>query len=76
MIPTLANITFSTDISLGNIISVITVLGGLYTFHITNIRRIQGFQFKVNMMWNVFKQRFNISDEEEQEIADRMKQPW
>lgn len=52
-------------ISLGNLLTFVGMLIALYGFHISNVKRIMTINFRVNQMWNVFKKRFNISDESE-----------
>lgn len=68
----LALVSFNTDISLGTVLAAASVIFALYKFHISNVTRITTIEGRVTLMWNVFKQRFNISDEEEQEVELRI----
>lgn len=68
----LALVSFNTDISLGTVLAAASVIFALYKFHISNVTRITTIESRVTLMWSVFKQRFNISDEEEQEVELRI----
>lgn len=60
-----ANITFSTEINAGSLIAAGSVILTLFTLHNKNTRRIARFENRLNLMWNVFKKRFDVSDDEE-----------
>lgn len=53
---------FSSDINLGTLLGVGTLLIAFYTFHMQNIKRIHVIQTRVNLMWNAFRKRFDIDD--------------
>lgn len=54
---------FDSTISLGNIVALGVMLATFYKMHSDNVKRVQRIEFRVGMMWESFKKRFNIHDD-------------
>jgi hypothetical protein len=48
-------VKFSWEINVGTIIAIITFLVTLYSFHISNVRRTERIETKVNMIYEWFQ---------------------
>lgn len=59
--------SFSTNIDLGNILTLGGMIITLYTFHKANLKRINGMEFKVGLMWKRFAKRFDLPEELEED---------
>lgn len=56
---------FTSDISIGTILTIVVLLGAFYRFHIANVTRIMKIEHRVETMWSAFQRRFNFNDDEE-----------
>lgn len=63
----LSEMNYSPTIDLGNILTLVGMICTLYIFHMNNIKKITRLENRVQLMWNVFRRRFNISDQEEKD---------
>lgn len=60
-------------IDLGNILTIVALLGSLWTFHRQNTRRLHQIEFRVNLMWKAFAHRFHIAEKLVDENGDEVK---
>lgn len=67
-------VKFSTDIDLGNILTLLGMIVTLYQFHKSNIKKIAGIEFRVGLMWKHFAKRFDLPEDLE-EAADLNRHP-
>jgi len=56
-------VTFDTHIDLGNVLTLVGMVITLYTFHVANVKRIHGLEFKVGLMWKHFAHKFELEED-------------
>jgi hypothetical protein len=54
---------FTTDINLGNLVTVVAFIFTLYQFHQSNVKRLHRIEFKVALMWKHFAHKFDLPEE-------------
>lgn len=48
------------EISLGNVLTLVTILFTFYKFHVANVERITRMETKVDLLWNQLAKRLDI----------------
>jgi hypothetical protein len=66
-------LTFTPNIDLGTLISVAAIIATFYRFHISNVRKIDKMEWRINVMWNHLKKRLSIDDSHEDLFSDEDK---
>ena len=61
---------FTPNVDLGNILTVLSLMFGLWQFHKANIKRIHRVEFKVNLMWKRFAHQFQLPESLEDDSED------
>ena len=46
---------------LGNLLTILSFIGILYKFHSENTKKINEFEFRVDLMWQEFCKRFGMN---------------
>lgn len=57
------------NVDAGDLLTLAGMIGTLYTFHRSNIKRVAGIEFRVGLMWKHFAKRFDLPENLE-EAAD------
>lgn len=55
-------------VSLGNILTAVIFVVTLLGLHKSNVERLTKLQLKVNLMWNDYKRRFHVKDDEDDDF--------
>jgi len=57
---------FSKEVSLGNVITICSLLIVFYRYHMQNTKKLNVLMFRVKLMWGAFKKEYNLRDEDDE----------